>query len=169
MTSSAKRGSARGFWYFKSKDAVLAALVRRLFTPEMRALQELPTRSGTAKDRLLLFSDDAAKKAASMVRTIPLTFELYSLAFRNKGVRKVLNEFFAMYLSNMREVIEQGVRAGEFPGADPARAAITLGAVIEGALLLWIFELRAVDLRAQIRSGVELVVKGLESGGKKRF
>ena len=153
------------YWYFKSKDAVLEALVRRLFQPEMGTIRELPRQPGTARDRLLRFADQSARQVAAIMRLVPITFEFYTMAFRNKPIRKVINEFFATYFENIKEVIDQGITAGEFRKTDPAQAAVTIGAVLEGALLLWMFDLRPVDLATQIRSGVETVVRGLESGG----
>jgi AcrR family transcriptional regulator len=163
----AEAGISKGlfYWYFKSKDAVLAALVRRMFSPEIQALQELPVKPGTARERLLVFAEQAARKADSMTR-LPLTMELYTLAFRNKGVGKVMRDFFSAYYASMRDVISQGVKAGEFPGVDPCRSAVSLGSVIEGAFLLWMFDLRPVDLLTQIRSGVEYLIRGFESGAK---
>ncbi len=155
------------YWYFKSKDAVLVAVVRRLFQPELRAIQELPRQPGTARDRLLRFADQSAREVAAMVRIVPITFEFYTLAFRTKSVRKVMDEFFQEYLKHITEVVRQGTRAGEFRDVDPAQAAVTIGAVLEGVLLLWMFGLRPVDLAAQVRSGLETVVRGLESRGGK--
>jgi len=154
------------YWYFKSKDAVLEALVRRLFQPEMRAVADLPNQSGTARERLLGFADKSATEVAKIVRLVPITFEFYTLAFRNKAIRKVVNEFFAVYVESIKSVIEQGAKAGEFGTADPAQAAVTLAAVLEGVLLLWMFDLRPFDLVTQVRSGVEAVVTGLERGGR---
>jgi AcrR family transcriptional regulator len=168
IVGEAKISKGLLYWYFKSKDAVLAALVRRLFSPEIRALQDLPKSPGTARERLLRFAEEAAREVDSMVRIVPLTFEFYALAFRNRSVRKVMNDFFSAYFTSMRAVIAQGVKAGEFPGVDPAQAAISIGALVEGVLLLWMFDLRPVDRVKQIRSGVEHLILGFESGSFER-
>jgi AcrR family transcriptional regulator len=168
IVSKAKISKGLLYWYFKGKDAVLVALVNRFIQPEMRKLEKLPGQPGTARERLFKFVDDSAKQLSAMMGMIPIVFEFYVLAFRNKGVRKVLVEFFGVYLKSVREVIEQGVRAGEFRGVDPAQAAVTLGAVLEGVMLLWLFDFRAADLSTQLHGAAELVVKGMESGGKKK-
>gem|GEM_PF-5245979 len=63
----------------------------------------------------------------------------------------------------MTEVISQGIKAGEFTDVDPRAAALTIGAALEGSVLLWLFDRRILPLGAQIRSAVSLVVRGMEA------
>ncbi len=90
----AESGLSKGllYWYFKSKDALIVALVKRLFAPEMRYFRELPAKAGSARARLLAVADDMAREVLAFMRVLPITFELYSLAFRNKNVNKVMKE-----------------------------------------------------------------------------
>lgn len=149
------------YWYFKNKDALIIALVKRLFAPQMRYFRELPDRAGSVRDRLLAIADDTARELHAFSRVLPITFELYSLAFRNKSVNKVMKEFFLLYRESLQRVIEQGVERGELRAVDSRQAANSIAAVFEGTLLLWIFDREWVDINVQLRAGIELIIRGL--------
>ena len=150
------------YWYFKSKDAIIVAIMDRLFNPEMDRIRRLASANGTAAERLMGFADYTIKEIETMGRFLPITFEYYSLAFRNRTVRKAFQEFFSVFLGGVAEVISQGIQAGEFHDVDPREAALTIGAALEGSVLLWLFDRKMVRLGTQIRTAVALVVRGME-------
>ena len=161
----AESGLSKGllYWYFKNKDALIVALVKRLFAPEMRYFRELPAKPGTAQARLLTVAADMAREILAFMRVLPITFELYSLAFRNKNVNKVMKEYFILYRDSIQKIVEQGIERGELRKVDPGETAIAIASLLEGTLLLWIFDPNEVDLASHLRSGVELIVRGLEA------
>ncbi len=150
------------YWYFKSKDALIAAIMNRLVAPEMRRIRELPAAGGSAQGRLRTLADESVKEIAVMTKLVPITFEFYSLAFRNKVVKKAFQEYFEVFYQNIARVIEQGIEQGEFRKQDPRMAAVALGAILEGSLLLWVFSPRAINLPEQVRSGMDTFIRGME-------
>ncbi len=160
--SSLSKGTL--YWYFKSKDAIIAAVMERLFAPEVAELERRARMEGPAAERLLEFARATAREIQGMMRVIPITFEFYSLAFRNKAVRRVVRRFFTIFVKSLQAVIEQGVERGEFRATDARESAATIGAVIEGTFLLWVFDRRMLALDGQIEAGVRLILAGLERG-----
>ncbi len=150
------------YWYFKSKDAVIVAIMERLLRPEVARIRQLPAAEGTAAERIMGLAEYSARQIEAMSRFIPITFEYYSLAFRNRTVRGIFREFFEMFLEGVAAVIRQGIAAGELAKVDARSAALSLGAAIEGSMLLWLFDQRRVRLSAQIKAAVGLIVRGME-------
>jgi AcrR family transcriptional regulator len=156
------------YWYFKSKDAIIAAIMERMFKPEVDRIRQLISARGSAGERLMAFADFTIEEIEAMGRFLPITFEYYSLAFRNRTVRKAFREFFDVFLGGVAEVISQGVKAGEFNDIDPRAAAMTIGAALEGSMLLWLFDRKVLRLGAQIRTAIRLVVRGMERSSEER-
>jgi len=153
------------YWYFKGKDAIIAAILERLFRPEVNRTRSLASAPGTARQRLISLGESVIKEIELAERFMPITFEFYALAFRNKTVRKFFQGFFRIFVQGIREVIEQGIRAGEFRDVDSYEIAVAMTSSFEGALLLWVFDPRLVQREAQIRLAVELILRGIEKKG----
>ena len=150
------------YWYFKSKDAIIVAIMERMFRPEMERIRRLASTEGTAAQRILGLAEYSTRQIEAMSRFIPITFDYYALAFRNRAVREIFREFFEVFLDEVAAVIEQGIASGEFRKIDPRAAALSLGAALEGSLLLWLFDRKLVRLGAQIKTAVGLCVRGME-------
>jgi AcrR family transcriptional regulator len=166
---AAESGISKGllYWYFKGKDAVIVALLRSLLAPESRRLKKLASGDGSATQRLGQVVDQVVREFAAFSRMLPLTFEFYALAFRNRSVSTVVREFFAVYTTSVAEVIRQGIAAGEFLAGDPSRMALSFGAVLEGTVLLWVFDRDSVDLEEQIREGAATFLRGISTDPSK--
>ncbi len=154
------------YWYFKGKDAIIAAIMERLFRSEVDRVRALASAPGTSRQRLLGLAESVIREIRLMERFMPITFEFYSLAFRNKAVRKFFQESFRIFVEGIRKVIEQGIQGGEFRKVDSLEIAVAMTASVEGALLLWVFDPRLVHREAQIRLALELLLGGIQ---KKRF
>jgi AcrR family transcriptional regulator len=155
------------YWYFKSKDAIVAAFLERLFSGEFSAVKRLRDAPGSARERIMDFSVESARQVRRMGRLVPVTFEFYSLAFRNKAVRGFATKFFQTYVDAVTAVVAEGVSSGEFRDIDPRQAALTVCAVVEGAILLWVFDPDAVDVTSQIESAAETLLRGMEAGARR--
>ncbi len=149
------------YWYFKSKDQIISALLDRLFEPELEELRALVNAEGSARTRLLEFAALTAREMKRMTRIIPLTYEFYALAFRNPAVRKKLREFLREYIRNLIPLIEQGMARGEFRQTDAAQIATALAAVGEGTLLLWVYDPKGIDLDQQLVAGMQFILDGI--------
>ncbi|MGE5265411.1 MAG: TetR/AcrR family transcriptional regulator [Acidobacteriota bacterium] len=160
----AESGLSKGalYWYFKSKDEIIAGILDYLFARELADIRALPEAEGSAHDRLLRFAQFTLAEIRQMTRLLPITYEFYTLALRNKTVQRVLKKYLANYLAGLIPVIEQGMARGEFRKMDARQVSISFGAIVEGALLLWVFDPKLVNLEAQIESGIQLLLAGLE-------
>ena len=156
------------YWYFKSKDALIVALLERLMRPELNRVRTLADAGGPARERLVAFAESMVKDIALMERLMPITFEFYSVAFRNKVMKKAFQEFFRIFIDGIQRVIEQGIDRGRVPQRlIPAGSPSPSWRPSEGNLLLWVFDRSMADL-AQLRLSTDLILRGIERGDRKR-
>ncbi len=155
------------YWYFKGKDAIIAAIMERLLRPEVSRIRGLAAAAGTARQRLMSLTGSVTREIELIERFMPITFEFYSLAFRNRAVKKTFEGFFRIFVEGIQKVIEQGIERGEFRKVDAREIAVALTASIEGTLLLWVFEPRLVHREAQMSLAVDLILRGIEKRGRK--
>ncbi len=150
------------YWYFKSKDDIILAILRRIFDGEFRMLSDLVEAQGTAEDRLRKFIDLVIRDLRSLTSFNAITYEFYALAFRSKSIRKIFRAYLEEYLRIMQSIIEQGIRDGEFRDYDSKDIAVAIGALSEGTLLLYAYDPDAIDMEQQLRSGIEILLSGLK-------
>lgn len=150
------------YWYFKSKDDIIFGIIDRIFQREFVELESSLEGTPSAAAGLRLFTEVAVKDIRRMMRLMPIAYEFLALAFRNRAVRRALKGYMGRYLDLLIPLIQRGIDKGEFRPVDPLHVAIAAGAIIEGTILLWVYDKRSVDPEEHIRGGIELILAGLQ-------
>ncbi len=150
------------YWYFKSKDEIIIAILDTLFGYELRNFKDLPTLDSTAHVRLQLFMDRFISNLDYMDRIRPIMYEVYSLAMRDKSVQKFIGHALQAYLDILIPIFQQGIERQEFRPIDPEQAALAVAAILEGTLLVWVYDPARVNLKEQVEAGFRLLIKGME-------
>jgi AcrR family transcriptional regulator len=151
------------YLYYKSKDDLIIAILDRIFQREFRAFENLDLATISATEAIWAFVDTTAKDIKMMMRLLPITYEFMGLAFRNKFVRKTFKTYLNHYLDILIPVIQQGIDSGEFRPADPKEVAIAMGALLEGTLLLWVYDNSLIEPEIHLRSGMKLLLEGVQA------
>jgi hypothetical protein len=99
----------------------------------------------------------------NMMRLLPLTYEFYAMAVRNESIREMLAQYLSAYMKALVPVIQQGIDTGEFRRVDATDAAIALGAMFEGVMLLWMYDPELVELEHHFESSLDLFLRGLQT------
>ena len=149
------------YWYFDSKEEIIVSLLTRLFDQEMTDLETIKNKPGTASERLLQFTKDSIIGFEQMIGVLPITYEFYAMAFRHEGVRNILKTYFRQYLEEIPPLVQQGIQRGEFRAINPIEVAIATGAIIEGTLLLWIYDEANIDLEVHTLAAMEMLLAGI--------
>ncbi len=150
------------YWYYKGKDAIIAALLDQIFSWEMNALQEVIREDGPVTERLRYLVAGSARHVKSLHFLAPIAFEFYALAGRNAQVRSALRRYYAAYSRDLARLIQEGITAGEFsPSTDPELVARTIVALFEGLVLLWIVDPVHLDLQRQAQASLDVVLDGI--------
>lgn len=154
------------YLYYKSKDDLIIAILDRIFQHEFRTFENLDLASMSATDAIWNFAETTSKDVKMMMRLLPITYEFMGLAFRNKFVQKAFKAYFNRYMDILIPIIQHGIDTGEFRPVDPKEIAIAMGAIMEGTLLLWVYDSSLVEPENHIRSGMKLLLEGVRAKGK---
>jgi AcrR family transcriptional regulator len=167
---AAEAGLSKGalYLYYKSKDAIIAALLKYFFTQEFKHLQKFveADRQEPIAEQLLQLTRQFGSAMQWMTRLMPISFEFYALAGRDREVRQFLQEYFKTYRSGLALLIQRGVERGEFHTVDAETTAITLTAVYEGLALLFFVDSQAFQWPEQAETAVRLLIAGLQSSSR---
>jgi AcrR family transcriptional regulator len=160
-----KTGLSKGtlYLYYKSKDDLIIAILDRIFQREFRAFENFDIASMSATGTIWNFVDTTTKDIRMMMRLLPITYEFMGLAFRNKFVQKTFKAYFNRYMDILIPIIQHGIDTGEFRPLDPKEIAIAMGAIMEGTLLLWVYDSSLVEPENHIRSGMKLLLEGVRA------
>ncbi|MBN2118763.1 MAG: TetR/AcrR family transcriptional regulator [Anaerolineales bacterium] len=160
-----KTGLSKGtlYLYFKSKDDLIIAILDRIFQNEFRQLENLQQTEASASEAIWKLTDTIARDIVRLLRLIPIIYGFLALAFRNKYVQRALKEYINRYLNILIPIIQRGIDSGEFRQTDAREVAIAAGAIIEGTILLWAYDKSVVDPERHIRSGMKLLLEGVQA------
>ncbi len=149
------------YLYFDSKDALIQAIAGKLFAQEMETLQAVYASPGTALERLNLYYETLIAEEAEVMPLMPIIYEFYALGLRREDVRAVLAHYLREIAAMLETIIEEGIRAGELAPTDARKAARALDALLNGTTLQWVYDPEEVDVEAQLRYSIQLMLHGL--------
>jgi TetR/AcrR family fatty acid metabolism transcriptional regulator len=151
------------YLYYKSKDAIIGALLRTLFAWELRGTRSIIDGKGTASERLLAITHMFADELDRLVVAMPILLEFYAVAFRQTVVREHLGQMYEEFRTPLAQLIQQGIDEGEFRAVEPDEVALTWIALAEGLTLLWVVNPRGITWREQAEAAVHLLLDGLRT------
>ncbi|HVN63091.1 MAG TPA: TetR/AcrR family transcriptional regulator [Candidatus Binataceae bacterium] len=151
------------YWYFKSKDELVAALVDRMCASALEKLKELVKLGGSAIDRFIAMDREMADEMRQIARLRAVMLEFYALAARDREVRSKLRSYFHDTIETIEALVRQGIERGEFRPVDPHQTAIAVEAMYEGLMLVWVVNPATIDLEESSRRATELLVAGLRA------
>ncbi len=160
-----RAGLSKGaiYWYFKKKDEIIGALLERVFRRNIIALQRIAAEPASAKDRLSRCAEQISRDFQAMSRLMPIALEFYSIALRQKSVRRHLASVYDELLAIFIPLIEEGTRNGELAVTDARRAATLLLATYEGLGLVWTISPKLVDWKTDGPQAVQMLLSGIEN------
>jgi len=161
IAAAAGLSKATIYLYFDSKDALIAAILNSFVGREIAEARKLLAGDGSAAAKLESLIELVIEDTRAFLPYVSLYFDFLAMAMREQSVRAVVQEPFNDYMEVVVAIIEQGQAAGEFRPVDPLAAALSLGTLIEGTLLLWAYDPELIDAGEQIRASTRLLLDGL--------
>ena len=161
-----KTGLSKGtlYLYFKSKEDLIIAIFDRIFGGLLQQYKVQTVAQVNAVEEIRSFTEAAIKDYLRVLFMFPVAYEFLALAFRNALVQKALKRYFNNYMDGLVPIIQKGVDTGEFRKVDPGEVALAAGAIIEGTILLWVYDRSRVDPETHIRSSINLLIEGILNG-----
>jgi AcrR family transcriptional regulator len=150
------------YWYFKSKEDIINAILRRLFTGELANLESLLEAEGTVSERLVLLTGDRVNGMKRMSSLVPIIFEFYAVAVHQQWVQQFIGEYFQQFRKLLEDLIRQGTDRGEFRPVNATEAAISLASMYEGLTIHWLMDPQEVQWDILSESSIPLLLDGLK-------
>ena len=159
----AESGLSKGalYWYFDSKDAIIVAILDRVFDWEAAHLDEILDYEDSAKKKLERFVDVTLQDLNKMKPLMPIFFDFWSLSVRNKNINKAIKRYYQSFIDIVEPIIELGIERGEFRTVDVRETALAIGALFEGTILFYAYFYDILNLETQFRTGLDLILDGL--------
>jgi TetR/AcrR family fatty acid metabolism transcriptional regulator len=164
IAKQSRLGKGTLYLYFKSKDAIIGALLRYFFNVELKRLRALEVGEGSVAEQILSYTRHLAADAERMTALSSIAYEFYAVAGRDKTTRQFLEAHFADYQVALSRIIQRGIDTGEFRLVDASEIALTLLAVMEGLNLLHLAAPKELRFRAQAEASVRLILDAIRAG-----
>ncbi len=150
------------YWYFKSKEDIINAILRRLFTGELENLGSLLQAEGTVSERLMQLTNNRVIGMKQMPDLVPIIFEFYAVAVHQQWVKQFIGEYFKHFRGLLEDLINQGIDRGEFHPVNAAETAISFASMYEGLTIHWLMEPEAVQWDILSENSIPMLLNGLK-------
>ena len=151
--------------YFRSKHDLSLAMLERVLQRELDSVERISASAANSESALREFVDAVINDITMIIRWMPISYGFLAIAFRNRLVQRSLKNYLRRYIDALIPIIRSGVESGEFSEVDPEEAAVAVAAVVEGTMLLWIYDRSVIDPARHIRSGLGHLLGGLKHDG----
>ncbi|MGW8249308.1 MAG: TetR/AcrR family transcriptional regulator [Anaerolineales bacterium] len=149
------------YWYFDSKEALITTIVDRVFDWETAHMRKILDSQASAPRKLEAIIDVTVQDLDRMKSLMPILFEFWSLSLRKESVNIAIKRYYQRFLDLIEPIIQQGIQEGDFRPVDIPQAAISIGAVFEGTILMWAYFPEKVNFQDQFKTNLDLVLSGL--------
>ena len=149
------------YWYFKSKEEIVEAILAHLFQNDLKTLAILLNQDAPAAVRLQLFIENYLQLYKQLAWLNPVGIQFYAEAAHDLQVRGFIQQYLSHYRQALVTLVEQGIQRGEFRSINPIDAANVLLGLEEGIVLLTVADAQGVNWETTFRTGMELLLAGL--------
>ena len=150
------------YWYYKSKDEIIAELLNEFFDPEDIQKVEVMLSTGTPLQKIEKLVEYMIDEMNQMRRFRPVIQELFVLAFRDEKIRRMTKTNFQASVDLLQGIIEEGIKSKQFRRVDPYQVTLAIFEIIESTALFWSLDLIDVDFDKQLRGGIDLILNSIK-------
>jgi AcrR family transcriptional regulator len=161
---AAEAGVSQGtvYHYFDSKETLLMAVFEAWETDHLRQeLKQSLLAEPTARGRLTLVAQAAARRCAAAFDLLSAQVEFWSHIPRHATIRKGFRRMFVQMAAEVGQVIQQGIDSGEFRPVDANKVARVLIAAYDGLVLQWLADKKAIDWPSSVETLTTVMLRGL--------
>lgn len=151
------------YWYFTSKEEIISSLLTNFFSREFLMIEEWAVQEDSARALMQNLTSLIVEDLLSIKPFMSILYEFWAMSFRNEQVGDVIRQSMHQYLDLLVPIVQSGIDREEFRNLDAMDVAMAFGALVEGSILLWSYDLDNVDLRAMITNSVTIFLDGIEN------
>lgn len=149
------------YWYFKGKDKIISTLLQWFFEREYSKMDEWVKAGASPREILDRTTLQVIEDLLSLKMFMPVLFEFISLSFRNQTVGKVVRESMYGFIDKLTPVFQDGIDSGVFIEEDARDLVFAYGALIEGSILVWSYDINTIDFAQMTQKSVGLYLDGI--------
>lgn len=150
------------YWYFKSKDEIIHALLLQNAETNIAALKSLSEMDMPALARLQMFFEQAVGQVFNLSELYLTGAKYQAMSSPNPQTRAAMEHVGAGYHAGLEAIIEQGITRGEFVQVNPQDTATALVGAYEGLMLLWVMSPKTMRLKESMQVAAQLLLAGLK-------
>jgi AcrR family transcriptional regulator len=157
-------GMSKGalYWYFNSKDELISNILGYFFDREFALIQSWDLENESARTLLLKYCDLLFNDLESMKPFFSIAYEFMAMVSRNDSVKKIIQKSLHRYIEITVPIIQRGIDNGEFREIDAYETSLAFGALVEGSILLWVYDMEKFNFSELMSRNVEIFLDGLK-------
>lgn len=149
------------YWYFKGKDKIISTLLQWFFEREYSVLESWLESEESPREIVYKTGQMVVSDLFSLKIFIPVMYEFIALSFRNPTVGNVIRKNLYEFVDRMELVFQKGIDLGEFDDKGTREMVLAFGALLEGSILIWSYDLNNVDLESIVNSSTLIFLDGI--------
>ena len=149
------------YWYFKSKDEIVHALLLQNAEANIAALKALSEMDAPAAIRLRMFFEQVMASNQDLAELYLTGAKYQSMTSPNLKTRAAMERVGAEFHAGLEAILSQGVSNGEFIQVNPQDAATALIGAYEGLMLLWVMSPKTMRVKESMQTAAQLLLSGL--------
>lgn len=149
------------YWYYKSKEDILAALLLQNAELNLALIDRLIETSAPTAQRLKVISEHFIEQVSQLSELYLTGAKYHARLSHIPETRMVMNRIDEGYRKSLAILIEQGISLGEFRSVNAKDVATIFISAYEGLMLLWIMSPQTIQLKESARLTGQLLLTGL--------
>lgn len=154
------------YLYFDSRDAIIQGIMESFLARELDLAQELIEAELPCIEKIDHLTTIMVSDVTKLQPFIPLYLEFIALSIRAPQVQNAIQAYFSAFIHLIQTILQQGIADKEIREVDAHDTALTLAAVVEGSILIWVYAPEQINPEQQIRKGIQVLVDGLVRKGE---
>jgi len=152
------------YWYYKSKEDILAALLLQNAERNLALIDRLIETSAPTAQRLQVISEHIIEQVSQLSEIYLTGAKYHARLSHSTETRMVMSRIDERYRKSLAILIEQGISLGEFRSVNAQDVATILIGAYEGLMLLWVMSPQTIQLQESARLTGQLLLAGLVRG-----
>jgi AcrR family transcriptional regulator len=166
IAKSAGLGKGTVYLYFRSKEEIFDAVVQNFSETLREKLRTEIDHVHSHTRKLEQYIITRLTFMNELVRTNGLTAEVMNETSCTPAMLRVRNKFGAQHIALLKQIIDDGVAAGEFETTDSEVSAMAIFVAMDGLEKPWSFPGRDLALEDKAKALIELYLVGLKKRTK---
>ena len=151
------------YHYFASKNDIVKSVIQAFADMQMTSLyslMEVPDKS--VREKMLIMIEFASQAHEEAKHLTQVTLDFFALAPHKPDIKEFIQGHYKNYLNLLTQLIERGIKSGEFrPETDAAQVAMGLAAIFDGLGVAYVVIGDQVDVMAVGKQTLIQVLDGI--------